>query len=465
MGSSAMGLLLLYRLLWLLLTPVALLLLALRLLQGKEDPRRIQERLGWPTRARPEGPLLWFHAASVGELNSLLPVFAALKTAGCGATVLLTTVSRSSARLAPSVLPAGVIHQSVPIDHWLCWWRFRSHWRPDLGVLAEAELWPEIVQAMPRLHLINARMGAASFQRHLRLRWYAAWLFGRCERCFAQSEQDAERFRRLGAHGVVAVGSTKRDAAPLPVDDAIVARLGELFGQRPVVLVASSHADEEIELLRAWWRQDLGDHPSDGAGLFDVAWLMAPRHPQRGAALLAQIEALAQGPGGQSGLRAQLWSRCGADSSGGGGDGGFMAADGCDLVVADVLGAMGSWIAAASVVVIGGSFYPLGRAHGGQNPLEPVALGRPVVCGPDMANFSDVTTALVEAGVLHPTTDADQACTVVRSLLARQSQQNWGQDRPQLQGPSRSIAELLTVALAETQAGAKTKTQARVGGA
>ena len=459
MGSSGTGLLLLYRLLWLLLTPVALLLLALRLLQGKEDPRRIQERLGWPTHARPLGPLLWFHAASVGELNSLLPVFAALKTAGCGATVLLTTVSRSSARLASSVLPAGVIHQSVPIDHWLCWWRFRSHWRPDLGVLAEAELWPEIVQAMPRLHLINARMSAASFQRHLRLRWYAAWLFGRCERCFAQSEQDAERFRRLGAHGVVAVGSTKRDAAPLPVDDTIVERLGQLFGQRPVVLVASSHADEEIELLAAWWRQDSGHHPSDGAALSDVAWLMAPRHPQRAAALLAQIQALAQGPGGQSGLRAQLWSRCGA------GDGGFMAADGCDLLVADVLGAMGSWIAAASVVVIGGSFYPLGRAHGGQNPLEPVALGRPVVCGPDMANFSDVTPALVEAGVLHPTTDADQACTVLRSLLASQSQQNWGQDRPQLQGPSRSIAELLTVALAETPAGAKTKTQARVGGA
>lgn len=445
-----MGLLLLYRLLWLLLTPVAMLLLALRLLQGKEDPRRIQERLGWPTRSRPDGPLLWFHAASVGELNSLLPVFAALKTAGCGATVLLTTVSRSSARLAPSVLPTGVIHQSVPIDHWLCWWRFRRHWRPDLGVLAEAELWPEIVQAMPRLHLINARMSAASYQRHRRLRWYAAWLFGRCERCFAQSEQDAERFRRLGAQGVVAVGSTKRDAAPLPVDGAIVGRLRQLFGQRPVVLLASSHADEEIELLRAWWRQDLADYPSDAAGLAEVAWLIAPRHPQRAAGLLSQIQALAQGPGGQGSLRAQLWSRCLS------GDGGPMGAAGCDLVVADVLGAMGAWITAASVVVIGGSFYPLGRPHGGQNPLEPVALGRPVVCGPDMANFSDVTPSLVEAGVLHPTTDADQACHVVRSLLAREPFPSSGHDRPQLQGPSRSIAELLTATLAEIQAQART---------
>ena len=245
-------LLLLYRLLWLLLTPLALLLLLGRLLQGKEDPSRIQERLGWPTSPRPPGLLLWFHAASVGELNSLLPVFAALQELGGGIPVLLTTVTRSSARLAPAVLPPGVIHQYVPIDHWLCWLPFRLHWRPSLGVLAEAELWPEIVHAMPRLQLINARMSAGSFRNHQRLGWFAAWLIGRAERCFAQSEQDAERFRRLGAHAVVAAGSTKRDAAPLAVSRPIVERLGQVFGPRPVVLLASSHAGEEQQWIEAW---------------------------------------------------------------------------------------------------------------------------------------------------------------------------------------------------------------------
>ena len=442
--------LLAYRLVWLLLTPVALLLLVGRLLQGKEDPRRIQERLGWPTRSRPKGPLLWFHAASVGELNSLLPVFAALKAAGSGATVLLTTVTRSSGRLAPSVLPAGVIHQYVPIDHWLCWLPFRLAWRPDLGVLAEAELWPEIVQAMPHLHLINARMSAASFGRYQRMRWYVSWLLGRCERCFAQSEQDAERFRRLGAHGVEAVGSTKRDAAPLPVDHAIVARLGQLFGQRPVVLLASSHADEELALLRAWWRQQ----PA-GPGARSVAWLLAPRHPHRAAALLAQIEDLMDGGAAPAALRARLWSNGAAlDASASDGDATAPDRDGrspdgeaCDLVVVDCLGAMGSWIGAAEVVVIGGSFYPQGRSHGGQNPLEAVALGKPVVCGPDMANFSDVTGALVEAGMLHPTTDAEQACARVRRLLEQGPSQGGGEASPHLQGPSRAIAELLTAAV------------------
>ncbi len=436
-------LLLLYRLLWLLLTPGALLLLLWRLLQGKEDPSRIQERLGWSTCPRPPGPLLWFHAASVGELNSLLPVFAALQELGGGIPVLLTTVTRSSARIAPSVLPAGVIHQYVPIDHWLCWLPFRLHWRPSVGVLAEAELWPEIVHAMPRLQLINARMSAGSFRNHQRLGWFAAWVIGRCERCFAQSEQDAERFRRLGAQAVVAAGSTKRDAAPLAVSPPIVERLGQVFGQRAVVLLASSHAGEEEQWIEAWLA---GSPGRQGPG--ELALLIAPRHPQRSAQVLELARAAFSRQKANPLPRAALWTE-------------LVASDqrvSCDLVVADCIGAMGSWIGAASVVVMGGSFYPNGRPHGGQNPLEPAALAKPVVCGPDMANFSDVTAALAEAGVLHQYPTAIQAFDgVLRLLETHRETQTEPQREGQpmgvpagvaLEGPSRQIAIGLIEALA-----------------
>jgi len=436
-------LLLLYRLLWLLLTPGALLLLLWRLLQCKEDLSRIQERLGWSTCPRPPGPLLWFHAASVGELNSLLPVFAALQELGSGIPVLLTTVTRSSARLAPSVLPAGVIHQYVPIDHWLCWLPFRLHWRPSVGVLAEAELWPEIVHAMPRLQLINARMSAGSFRNHQRLGWFAAWVIGRCERCFAQSEQDAERFRRLGAQAVVAAGSTKRDAAPLAVSSPIVERLGQVFGQRAVVLLASSHAGEEEQWIEAWLA---GSPGRQGPG--EIALLIAPRHPQRSAQVLELARAAFSRQKANPLPRAALWTE-------------LVASDqrvSCDLVVADCIGAMGSWIGAASVVVMGGSFYPNGRPHGGQNPLEPAALAKPVVCGPDMANFSDVTAALAEAGVLHQYPTAIQAFDgVLRLLETHRETQTEPQREGQpmgvpagvaLEGPSRQIAIGLIEALA-----------------
>jgi len=436
-------LLLLYRLLWLLLTPVALLLLLGRLLQGKEDPSRIQERLGWPTSPRPPGLLLWFHAASVGELNSLLPVFAALQELGGGIPVLLTTVTRSSARLAPAVLPPGVIHQYVPIDHWLCWLPFRLHWRPSLGVLAEAELWPEIVHAMPRLQLINARMSAGSFRNHQRLGWFAAWVIGRSERCFAQSEQDAERFRRLGAQAVVAAGSTKRDAAPLAVSHPIVERLGQVFGRRPVLLLASSHAGEEQQWIEAWLAGSPGRQ-----GPVEIGLLIAPRHPQRSAQVLELARAAFTRQNANPPPIAALWTELAASDQ----------PVSCDLVVADCIGAMGSWIGAASVVVMGGSFYPNGRPHGGQNPLEPVALAKPVVCGPDMANFSDVTAALAEAGVLHQYPTASQAFDgVLRLLETQRDSQRQGPNDGQsmgvpagvaLQGPSRQIAMGLIDALA-----------------
>ena len=357
--------------------------------------------------------------------------------------MLLTTVTRSSARLAPSVLPPGVIHQYVPIDHWLCWLQFRLHWRPRLGVLAEAELWPEIVHAMPRLQLINARMSAGSFRNHQRLGWFAAWLIGRAERCFAQSEQDAERFRRLGAHAVVAAGSTKRDAAPLAVSRPIVERLGQVFGPRPVVLLASSHAGEEQQWIEAWLA---GSPARQGPG--KIGLLIAPRHPKRSAQVLELAQAAFSRQKANPLPRAALWTELAASDQ----------PVSCDLVVADCIGAMGSWIGAASVVVMGGSFYPNGRPHGGQNPLEPAALARPVVCGPDMANFSDVTAALAEAGVLHQYPTASQAFDgVLRLVETQRNSQGQGPNDGQsmgvpvgvaLQGPSRQIATGLIEALA-----------------
>ena len=420
-------LLCLYRLLALALTPLWLGVLLVRLLQGKEDPRRILERLGWPSRRRPLGPLVWFHAASVGELNSLLPVVRELQSRDNSPGLLITTVTRTSAALAERVLPAGVIHQYAPIDHWLALLPFRWHWRPRLGLLAEAELWPELVQAMPKLQLINARMSERSFRRHRRLPWYAGWLLARVEVCLAQSQADAERFGRLGARDVRAVGSTKLDAAPPPIDPRHLQRLQQLFVGRPVLLLASSHPGEEQQWLQAWCGSNLA---ARGFGL-----LLAPRHPQRAQEVWAQVRSC--------GLSAVLWSELAAGSS-------LPVASPPDVLVADVIGEMGSWIAAATVVVMGGSFHPLGQPHGGQNPLEPAALGRPVVCGPDMANFSDLIDPLVAAGCLQQLGDVQGALAAALPLLERaaaspsaaQLSQAPSQ-RLRLKGPSALVADLV----------------------
>jgi 3-deoxy-D-manno-octulosonic-acid transferase len=416
--------LLLYRLLGLLLTPALLLVLLARLCRGREDPRRLAERLGFASHPRPAGPLVWVHAASVGELTSLRPLLAALARDAAAAqrrppAVLVTSVTRTSARLAPSLLPEGVLHQYVPIDHWLALALFRRHWRPDLGLLAEAELWPELVHAMPHLVLINARVSERSYRRHRRLPWFSRWLYGRCEACFAQSAADAGRLRRLGAPAALALGSTKWDAPPLPVQRSGVARLQRLWPDRPVLLLASSHGGEEDLLLAAWARICRELAP------LRPALLLAPRHPERAAEVLARVRA--------QGLSVQRWSRIDpapADATAGGGPA-------PDVLVVDVLGLMGTWIAAADLVVMGGSFRPAGRSIGGHNPLEPVRGGRPVVCGPDMANFAELSEQLEAAGWLRRCASADEALEAVIGWLRHPPQPA---ALAPLQGPSDLIA-------------------------
>lgn len=413
------------RLLQTLLTPVILLLLLLRLLQGKEEWRRLPERLGWAGRRRPPGPLLWMHGASVGELTALLPLVRELAAASAQPglrppAVLVTSVSRSSAQLAQRLLPAGVIHQLAPVDHWLALALFRRHWRPQLGLLAEAELWPELVLAMPRLHLVNARMSERSYRRHRRLPAYAAWLYGRARLCWVQSEPDAARLRRLGAPRVEVVGSTKRDAAAPAVDGAILARLQPLRRGRRVLLLASSHAGEEELLLQARPRlqRDLGP----------LTLLLAPRHPHRAAAVLELAR--------RQGLAASLWGELAARGPAGHAD--------LDVLVVDVLGAMGSWIAAADLVVMGGSLSAGGCRIGGHNPLEAIRAGKPVVCGPDMANFAGLSDELQAAGWLHPCPADERLWSRVVELL--------GGSAPvppalRLSGPSRRIARHLIAEL------------------
>ena len=414
----------LYRLLALVLTPLWMVVLSARLLQGKEDPRRVIERLGWPTRRRPAGPLVWLHAASVGELNSLLPVLRQLDQraeSGCSPVLLITTVTRSSAELAERILPAAVIHQYVPIDHWAALVPFRCYWRPCLGVLAEAELWPELVVAMPHLHLINARMSERSFRRHRRLPWYARWLLSRVEICLAQSQVDADRFQRLGARDVRAMGSTKLDAAPPPACAAHLRFLRLVFAGRSVLLLASSHPGEEQQWLEAWCARN---PVASSLGL-----LIVPRHPRRAAEVCAQARAL--------GLSAILWSELASSKL-------SMSSPSPhpDVLVGDVIGEMGTWISSAAVVVMGGSFFPMGQAHGGQNPLEPASLGRPVLCGPDMANFSEILSPLLAAGCLQQHADVDSTLAAALTLLAQASAR-----QPHLgslpQGPSALLAQMV----------------------
>jgi len=227
-----------WRWLGILVTPLTPLLLRERAARGKEDSARMGERLGVASAARPDGRLVWIHGASVGESLAALPLIEKLLAEDI--RVLVTSGTVTSANMMQARLPAGAIHQYVPLDTPRAIARFLDHWRPAAGLFVESDLWPNLLLEAQRrgvkLALINARISERSAAGWRRAPHTARTLLGVFNKILAQDEDFAARFRALGAHEVTVAGSLKADAPPLSCDEnalaATRAMMRGLFGTR-----------------------------------------------------------------------------------------------------------------------------------------------------------------------------------------------------------------------------------------
>jgi 3-deoxy-D-manno-octulosonic-acid transferase len=375
-----------------LLAPLLPFYLRRRVAKGKEIAERLAERQGHGA-ARPAGRLIWCHAASNGETLSLLPLMEALAKQDHALSFLVTTGTVTSARLleqrlSPELAPRTQ-HRFLPLDvpRWVA--RFLEGWRPDLAVIVESEIWPNMLAAANRqgvpLALINARMSARSARGWGWVSGFARALLGRFALLLAQTEADAARFAALAGRPVPCWGNLKYAAPPLPADPAELARLTLAWEGRPVWLAASTHPGED-EIILAAHRLLAPDQP----GLLTV---IVPRHPQRGpdiAALAADLPVARRGAGQEAG-------------------------QGVAVYVADTLGELGLFYRLARVALIGGSLVP----HGGQNPLEAARLGCPIITGPHHFNFGEIITRLSAAHALVETPDGPGAAQALAATLSR----------------------------------------------
>lgn len=248
--------------------------LARRRIRGKEDPIRFTERRGIASIARPAGPLTWLHAASVGEAISVLSLVERLRAERPGLTLLVTTGTVTSAEIMAERLPPGVLHQYAPVD--LPGWvrRFLDHWQPDLVLWVESEFWPTLLCAIASrnipLILINARISQRSFRGWQRIKGTIATLLKCFSLCLAQSEDDGDKLKALGATDVRVPGNLKFTAAPLPVNGDQLTELSRQIGDRPVWAAVSTHEGEEIVIAQA--------HRNISENTPEVLTLIAPRH-------------------------------------------------------------------------------------------------------------------------------------------------------------------------------------------
>lgn len=353
-----------YRLLSAAAGPFSSFLLARRAKRGKEIRQRLAERRGESRIARPDGPMVWLHGASVGELASVLPLIERIRARGI--LMLVTTGTVTSGGLAEQRLPRGVVHQFMPLDVPRFVRRFLDHWQPDLALFVESDLWPNMmIEASARgipMVLINGRLSENSFQRWRRLPNSIADLLQRLDLCLTGTASDAARFSELGAAQVVSTGNLKLDVPAPPADAAALTTLQDAIRERPVIAAASTHVGEEGAIVET--------HSRLRSNFPGVLTLIAPRHPERGPGV-AEIAAAA-------GLSVALRSRR------------ELPNHTTDVYVADTVGELGLIYRLAPAVFIGGSLVK----HGGQNPIEAAKLRTAILHGPHVWNFSEIYSAL-----------------------------------------------------------------------
>jgi 3-deoxy-D-manno-octulosonic-acid transferase len=349
-------------------------LILYRRLIGKEHTTRWPERVGKPSLPRPQGRVVWLHAASVGEAQTgliLLPWLEAIR-AQTPFTLLFTSGTVSSATFLSTRLPDWAVHQFYPMDAQPWVTRFIDHWQPDAALWLESELWPSMIAAIKKravpLALINGRLSDRSIKRWSILPSVAKRIMSAFTLILTQTEQDAERFRKLGASHVVATGNLKYGAPPLSFDQGALSALETAIGTRKLLVWASTHNGEEklaAEIHTALKAQ----HP-------DFLTIIAPRHPERRGEIKDQLDATGH----------SLLFR---------GDSKTLPSAQTDIYVADTLGELGLFYRLAPVAIIGRSFSLDGG--GGHNPLEAAKLGAAVLAGPWNQNLQAIYDDMVAA--------------------------------------------------------------------
>ena len=380
----------LYSMLWVVLTPFMYVHLRWRALRGKEIAARLPERFGVASVARPQGRVVWIHAASVGEAVAALALAKALG-AHAKLTILITTATITAARMvdAHPRINARIIHQMQPLDSPRILRRFLRHWQVDALISMESDIWPAMILET-HAHGINPVLVSAQMSPRTHKRWMRQSvatrqnLFSALARIEAVDAENADRFRQCIAPNWTRIGISgpiKASAMPIITGKTPLPAPGR--DGRLMILLASSHADEEARVVEAY-KALAPKTPS--------LLLIAPRHIHRAPSLLASLK--------KYGLKINLLSR----------DGTANAA----ICIADSMGQMGHFYRRADIVIMGGGF----GAYGGHNPMEPAALGKGVISGTKIHKNAAIYARLDACGGVIWADSVDEIRTALTRLVA-----------------------------------------------
>ena len=369
------------------LLPMALWHLFRRARRQPQYLRHVPERFGYYRQERPAEPVIWVHAVSVGETRAAEPLIRALRSRHPDHRILLTHMTPTGRETGIGAANDEPLRCYLPYDFPGAVARFLERFRPRVGVVMETEIWPNLIHACHErgvpLYLVNARLSEKSWTRYRKFGGLAKASLARLAGIVAQGEHDALRLRDLGAPAVTIAGNLKFDVA-VPSEQLELGKAWRsAWGERPVLLAASTRDGEEALLLDALAKLQMPD----------LLFVLVPRHPQRFDEVASLIERL--------GWRSQRRSAGGAIDPR------------TRVLLGDSMGEMFAYYAACDVAFIGGSLLP----YGAQNVIEACSVGKPVLVGPSTYNFVDAVVGAVAAGAALRIEDADDLMRAAHRLL------------------------------------------------
>lgn len=381
----------LYRLLTILLCPLSYLLVGLRVMKGKEHAKRYKEKLGFFSSARPIGKLLWFHAASVGELNSIIFLIKRLNEERPKLNFLITTITVNSEKIFHKAGLPRAIHQFLPLDIPFLANKFINYWQPDLGIFIDSELWPNLLtEASGKMKLINlnGRLSDKSFARWKYFSPLISYMYKKFSLILPTSQTEMKKIQYfMQSDAVKYVGNLKYAMPALSCNEEELKILKKAITKRKVWIAASTHKGEE-EILIACHQKLLKEFP-------DLLLIIVPRHPERGM----DIAKLAKEEGCEVSLRSQhdnITKRC-------------------NVYIADTIGELGLIYRLGDIVFVGGSLI----RHGGHNFLEAARLGCAVIVGSYTHNFKDLTEEFKQMDAILIANNSEQLVASIHSLLTK----------------------------------------------
>ena len=348
-----------YKLITQIIRPIVPFYINRRLSQNKEDKMRVSERYGISSVKRGDGKVIWFHAASIGESLSILPVLKKLNSDKSINQILLTTGTLSAANVLKKFLSKKITHQFIPFDVPYYVRRFLNHWDPSIAIFVESEIWPNFLYELKnrKIHsiIVNGRMTLKSFRRWSLLKSYSKELFSNISACCSQNSDSTFFYKKLGIANTINAGNLKFAYRPNDINLNEFKKLKSLTKRRKVFLAASTHPGEE-EIIK---NITLNLKKTKK----NILTIIVPRHVNRESYFTST-----------RGLGLAIRSK------------NQQIRDKTYLYLADTIGELNIFYNLADVIFIGGSLVP----HGGQNPIEAAYLGKKIFHGKYIQNFPDV---------------------------------------------------------------------------